>query len=135
MIEGGKRILVLGATSSIAEAVTRIWAKDGGRFVLVGRNRSRLEAVGENLRVLGANDARAIVLDCAKVQPSVELPKIVAILGGLDLVLLAYGVLGNQELLEADPLAVDELIRTNFTSATAWCLAVSAVLKQQRSGA
>ena len=56
-------------------------------------------------------------------------------LGGLDILLLAYGLLGDQAELERDPSAVTKLIQTNFTSAVAWCLAAAAILEKQRAGA
>ena len=39
---GPKRILVLGATSGIAEATCRLWAERGDHLFLVGRNADRL---------------------------------------------------------------------------------------------
>ena len=40
-----KKILVLGATSGIAEATCRIWAAQGAQFFLVARNAEKLAAV------------------------------------------------------------------------------------------
>jgi decaprenylphospho-beta-D-erythro-pentofuranosid-2-ulose 2-reductase len=55
-------------------------------------------------------------------------------LGGLDTLLLAYGKLGDQRQLLSDQAAVLELIRTNFESASAWCLATATILTRQRFG-
>ena len=49
-----QRILVLGATSGIAEASVRIWASRGEDLFLVGRNPDRLAAVAAAARVPGA---------------------------------------------------------------------------------
>ncbi len=49
-----RKILVLGATSGIAEATCRIWARDGASLFLVGRNAAKLEVVAADLRVRGA---------------------------------------------------------------------------------
>jgi len=130
-----KRIAILGAASAIAEAAARIWAAQGARLVLVGRSSERLEAIAADLKARGAAQADALLADCAEADPTFELKRIVGMLGGLDVVLLAYGVLGDQRQLERDPDAAVGLIRTNFTSAAAWCLAVAAVLEHQRSGA
>ena len=86
-------------------------------------------------RARGAAQAEPVVADCAAVDPTSELERIVGILGGLDVVLLAYGVLGDQSELERDPSATADLLRTNFTSAVAWCQAAAAILERQRSGA
>ena len=135
MSESPKRVVILGATSAIAEAAARIWAGQGARFVLVGRNAERLEVIAADLRARGAGQAEVLVADCAEADPVLELSRIFEILGGLDVVLLAYGVLGDQTQLERDPGATADLLRTNFTSAVAWCQAVAAALERQRSGA
>ena len=130
-----KRVAILGATSAIAAAAARIWAVQGACLVLVGRNGERLEAIAADLIARGATQAKALVADCAQVDPASELTRIVEILGGLDVVLLAYGVLGDQAQLERDPAATADLLRTNFNSAAAWCQAAAAILERQRSGA
>jgi decaprenylphospho-beta-D-erythro-pentofuranosid-2-ulose 2-reductase len=130
-----QRVVILGAASAIAEAAARIWAAKGARLVLVGRNAERLEAIAADLKTRGAAEAKILVADCAEVDPASTLISIVDLLGGLDVVLLAYGVLGNQKKLERDPVAVADLMRINFTSAAAWCQAAAAVFERQRSGA
>ncbi len=134
MSDAKKRIVILGAVSAIAEATARLWAGEGARFVLVARDKDRLDSVAQNLLALGASEARSVVLDCASADAKAELSAMVETLGGLDVLLLAYGTLGEQKYLEADPRAAADLIQTNFTSAALWCLAVSAVLERQRSG-
>jgi decaprenylphospho-beta-D-erythro-pentofuranosid-2-ulose 2-reductase len=134
MTKSPKRVVILGATSAIAQAAARIWAGEGARLVLVARNAERLETIAADLKARGAAQAEILVADCAKVEPTAELSRIIEILGGLDVVLLAYGVLGDQAKLERDPVAVADLLRTNFVSAAAWCQAVATVLERQRSG-
>jgi decaprenylphospho-beta-D-erythro-pentofuranosid-2-ulose 2-reductase len=134
MTEPPKRVAILGAASAIAQAAARIWAARGARIALVGRNSERLEAIAADLIVRGAPQAEAVVVDCADADPTSELNRIVQSLGGLDVVLLAYGVLGDQAQLERDPAATAGLLRTNFTSAAAWCQAVAPILERQGSG-
>jgi short-subunit dehydrogenase len=134
MTDGNKRIVILGATSAIAEATARIWAAQGARLVVVARDKGRLDAIAADLKARGATEAATVALDCSKANANIKLDAMVETLGGLDIMLLAYGTLGDQKRLEADPEAVCELIQTNFTSAVAWCLAANAVLERQRSG-
>jgi decaprenylphospho-beta-D-erythro-pentofuranosid-2-ulose 2-reductase len=129
-----KRIIVLGASSAIAEATCRIWAKDGCRFILVGRSAIRLEDIARDLKIRGANEAMPIVLDCVKANAQVSLREMVGRLGGVDIVLLAYAILNEQRNIETDPAALSEIIQTNFTSAAAWAVATSKILEEQRSG-
>jgi short-subunit dehydrogenase len=129
-----QRIVILGAGSTIAEATARIWAGEGARFILVGRDAARLDNIAAHLKTLGANDAMPWPLDCASADAATQLDQMVEALGGLDVLLLAYGVLGDQARLECDPNAVAKLIQTNFTSAVAWCLSAAAVLEKQHAG-
>lgn len=106
----GKRIVILGAASAIAEATARPWATRGARLVLVGRDAARLEAIAADLVTRGAAQAIAWPLDCATADARLQLDQIVEKLGGLDILLLAYGLLGDQAELERDPDAVAKLI-------------------------
>jgi len=130
-----ERIVILGAGSAIARATARLWAARGARLVLVGRDQDRLNAVAADLVARGAAQADCVALDCASADAAAELAKMVEMLGGLDILLLAYGVLGDQTELERDPSAAATLIQTNFTSAAAWCLAAAAIFEKQRAGA
>ena len=45
-----RRVLVLGATSAIAQQVARLYAARGAELFLVARNEERLSAVADDLR-------------------------------------------------------------------------------------
>ena len=92
-----QRVLVLGATSGIAEASIRIWASRGEDLFLVGRNAERLAAVAADARVRGAGFVETAVADLDQTQQHAELmAHAINSLGGLDVAYLAVGVLGNQ---------------------------------------
>ena len=134
MSDAPRRIAILGAASAIAEAAARLWAAGGARFVLVGRDPDRLHAIAADLRARGAAGAEPIVADCAAANAGVELERIAGLLGGLDIVLIAYGVLGDQARLERDADAAQALMQTNFVSAAGWCLAAANRFERQRFG-
>jgi short-subunit dehydrogenase len=129
-----KRIVVLGGLSEIAEATCRLYAKEGAKIVLAGRNESRLDQVAADLRVRGAAqvDVEAIDLATADAEPSIA--KWAQSLGGIDVVLIAYGALGDQQTLERDLAAAAALIDVNFRSAVLWCLAAANHLEAARGG-
>ena len=52
---GPRRILVLGATSGIAEACIRLWANRGDALYLVARNADKLAVVAADARTRGAS--------------------------------------------------------------------------------
>lgn len=135
MTGAAKRIVILGAASAIAEAAARIWAAQGARLILVGRDSERLDMIAADLKARGAAEVIPWTLDYAAPGASAALGEMAGRLGGLDILLLAYGVLGDQAALERDPDAVARLIQINFTSAAAWCLAAASILEKQRAGA
>src|SRR5258708_32214755 len=59
----GKRVIVLGALSAIGEATARLFAAEGGRLVLAGRNAERLRQGANDLAARGAADARVWPID------------------------------------------------------------------------
>jgi short-subunit dehydrogenase len=130
-----KRIIILGAASAIAEATARIWAAENARLALVGRRADRLQAIAADLSARGAAAVEPVVADCASADAASMLDMIAKKTGGLDVVLVAYGVLGDQSELERDPKAAADLLQTNFLSAAQWCLAAANWFERQRSGA
>ncbi len=128
-----QNIIVLGATSAMAEAACRLWAEDGAHLLLAGRNAARLEEIADDLRVRGAQ-AETHVADLASAEAAKSFGEMVGRLGGVDVVLLAYGVLGDQTRSEAEPKEALDIIAANFSSAAAWCLEAAKVLERQRHG-
>ena len=99
------KILVLGATSAIAQAAARLWAARGDELLLVARSAGRLEAVADDLRTRGGKVEIFVQdLDDASLYPRLVQP--------VGLVLLAQGVLGDPG--ETDPAAVERVLRTNL---------------------
>ncbi len=113
-----QRILALGATSAIAEATLRLFAERGASFVLLGRTPHKLAAVRDDLQTRGAAAATAVVadLDDTAAHPAL-LAQAVEAMGGIDLALVAHGVLGEQSQAERDFAAAEAILRTNFLSA------------------
>ena len=112
------RVLVIGATSAIAEATARRYASRGARLHLVGRNEQRLQAIAQDLAVRGAPAATVAVHDLDRLDGHAALvDEAAAALGGIDLALIAHGVLPSQEACDADPSAVLAQFTTNGTSA------------------
>jgi NAD(P)-dependent dehydrogenase (short-subunit alcohol dehydrogenase family) len=105
--------------------------------LLAGRRADRLDAIATDLRVRGAANVLIEVQDLGAVPASEVtglLAGFVAQLGGLDHVLLAYGVLGEQALAERQPTVAADIIQVNFSSAALWALAVANQLETQGAG-
>jgi decaprenylphospho-beta-D-erythro-pentofuranosid-2-ulose 2-reductase len=112
---GPRKILVLGATSGIAEATCRIWAAQGASLFLVGRNAEKLAAVAADLKTRGASyvDTAVADLDDTDQHPAL-LAHAINSLTGMDIAFLAHGILGDQAQAEQDFNTAAQIIHTNF---------------------
>ena len=117
-------ILVLGATSAIAQAYARRRAAEGARFVLVGRQPDHLATVGADLLARGAGAADAVAFDLAEVgQIASRARQLRDQFGEPSEIVVAYGRLGDQSESEQDIEAAKTVLDTNFNSAALWLLA------------
>jgi short-subunit dehydrogenase len=110
-----RKILVLGATSGIAEATCRIWATQGASLFLVARNPQKLAAVAADLRTRGATYVGTAVADLDDTDNHPELlAHAVNSLTGMDIAYFAHGILGDQAEAEQDFNAAAQIIYTNY---------------------
>lgn len=128
-----QKILIIGATSAIAESVARLYAARGAALYLVGRSAAKLDAIAADLRVRGAQHVHTGVLDVNDVVAhGALLDNAWAALGGVDTVLIAHGTLPDQAACDA---SVDLSLREFATNGTS-TIALSAALAQRlQSGA
>jgi hypothetical protein len=97
-----RRALIVGATSAIAQATARILAARGDRIFLAARSPERLEMVRQDLAVRGAGSVDVMALDANDRARHAELlARAEQAMGGLDLLLVAHGVLSDQKACEA----------------------------------
>jgi decaprenylphospho-beta-D-erythro-pentofuranosid-2-ulose 2-reductase len=110
-----QKILVLGATSGIAEATCRIWAAQGASLFLVARNAEKLAAVAADLKTRGASyiDTAVADLDETEQHPAL-LAHAINSLTGMDIAYLAHGILGDQTHAEQNFDSAAQIIHTNF---------------------
>ncbi len=107
---------------------------EGSRLFLVGRNAERLEAIAADLRVRGATEVVVHAGDLGTIDPADVTAEASTKLGSLDVILLAYGILGDQRECERDLAAAAQMIDINFRSAALWGLAAANQLEKQHSG-
>jgi short-subunit dehydrogenase len=125
-----RRVLVLGATSAIAQQVARLYAARGADLFLVARNAERLAAVADDLRVRGASVATAVAdLD----DPSLH-DEILAGAAPLDVVFLAHGVLGDARESMRDAGAAEAVLRTDLVAPVALLTLAAQRLEAQGKG-
>ena len=119
------KILILGATSAIAQAYARRRAAQGASFILAGRREDRLAAIAADLTASGAAAAQPFLADRAAMDGIEEAARTLrARFGAPDEIVIAYGVLGEQAQAERDLAQARAIIDANFTSAALWILAL-----------
>lgn len=130
-----QNILVFGASSEIAQQTIRLFATDGVRFLLVGRDQAKLAIVAKDLTARGAEVLAPV---CQDLSDPATLPQLVSGLKALmprwDLVLVAHGLLGKQAQAEQDMQHAELIIRTNFTSVIMLLTPIANHLAQQGQG-
>src|SRR5579862_8055909 len=93
-----ERIVILGATSEIAQQTQRLLAGQQKEMLLVARSAERLQSVAADLRVRGAKQVIEYVCDLADVSQHADLLSFVhEHFPEFDSVLLAYGTMLPQE--------------------------------------
>ncbi|WP_367345023.1 SDR family oxidoreductase [Stenotrophomonas bentonitica] len=115
-----QKILIIGATSAIAEAVARVYATRAASVFLVARNATRLDTIAADLRVRGARRVDSAVLDVNDIdEHAVVLDTAWATLEGVDTVLIAHGTLPDQAACDASVEVSLMEFATNGTSTIA----------------
>jgi decaprenylphospho-beta-D-erythro-pentofuranosid-2-ulose 2-reductase len=127
---------VLGGTSEIGLATARkLVAARTRRVVLAARDSARAEAAADELRRAGAEQAEVVAFDAADTgSHPAFVDQVFDRHGDIDCVLVAFGVLGDQEVLASDPAAAVESVTVNYTGVVSVSIAVAERLRRQGHG-
>lgn len=130
-----KKILIVGATSAIAEATARRFAQKRAHLYLLARNRDRLEALAGDLKIRGAAavDHAAFDANDFASHPAV-LDAATRAMGGLDVVLIAHGTLGDQKACEQSFERTLAELNTNAISVISLLTPLANYFEAQRRG-
>ncbi|MYZ09666.1 decaprenylphospho-beta-D-erythro-pentofuranosid-2-ulose 2-reductase [Streptomyces sp. SID2999] len=127
-------LLVLGGTSEIALATARRLIARRTRTVwLAGRPGPALDRAAGRLAALGA-DVRTVAFDALDPESHEAVLGKVFAEGTVDMVLLAFGVLGDQARDEREPLRAVRVAATNYTGAVSAGLVAAGALQDQGHG-
>src|SRR5690606_39155674 len=127
-----KRILIIGATSSVAANVARLCARTGNKLYLLGRSEEKLTRLREELAGQVVGSQALDFNDCARNAPAIE--RAYSALGGIDIALIAHGLLGDQERSEHDFEEAELTITTNYTSVISQLIVLANLLEKQGRG-
>ncbi|MEN7549611.1 SDR family oxidoreductase [Rapidithrix thailandica] len=126
-------ILILGATSDMAQACAYRFAKAGCQLILASRKVSRLAPLQSDLEIkhqvkvhLAEFDACAYITHTQFYQSLPSKP---------DVVILAFGILGEQEIAQKDDFAeAHKIIDANYTGAVSILNIIANDFEQRKSG-
>ena len=127
-------LLLLGGTSDIALAVARTYAQSGRlRVVLAARPSARRDAAVAELQVLGCR-VEALDFDARAPHTHAGVVADAAAGGDLDVSVVAYGVLGDNEQAWTDVDAAVELAEVNYVGPVATGVALAGEVRKQGHG-
>lgn len=98
-----KKILIYGACSAIATATARLFAENGAELMFIASNATKLEALIADFGVRYGKKPKYLVHNATDIDTlKATFDKAIDILGDLDVILIAHGVLPDQEKAEQD---------------------------------
>jgi decaprenylphospho-beta-D-erythro-pentofuranosid-2-ulose 2-reductase len=133
---GTRSLLVLGGDSDIGNATAKALIAGHTREVLLaGRNLDRLEVRAKALREAGATRVEVAAFDADDVDShEAFFAETFGRFERFDVVLLAFGVLGEQAAVERDPSATVAVARTNYLGAASVAVHAAERLRRQGQG-
>ncbi len=130
-----RKILIIGATSAIAEATARKFAKNNSKLFLLGRNIERLTSIVQDLRVRGADKVEMASFDVNDLGRHEEIiDQAISSLQGLDIVLIAHGTLPDQKKCENSTSNTLAEMNTNLVSTISMLTYLANFFEKQGEG-
>jgi decaprenylphospho-beta-D-erythro-pentofuranosid-2-ulose 2-reductase len=127
-------LLLLGGTSEIGLAVAATFAGARPlRIVLAGRPGARLDEAAEQLRAQGS-PVSVLPFDARRPETHTEVIEKAFADGDIDVTLVAFGILGDQEAAWTDVAAARELAEVNYVGAVTVGVALAERLRRQGHG-
>lgn len=129
-------VLVLGGGSDIAVAACKeLVARRAARVVLAARKPEACDAAAAELRAAGASEVHAVHFDATDLAShELFVGSVFDRFGDFDLVIVAFGVLGDQDRAERDAAAALEIVQTNYTGAVSVSVPLAERLRTQGHG-
>ncbi len=128
-------ILLLGARSEIGLAtVTRLLADDPAPVVLAARRSADLDGPAELVEQAGATAVHRLEFDADDLSGHRKVLDEAAALGPLDVVILAFGVLGEQARAEVDAAHAVAVVHTDYTAHVGLLTELAQTLRAQGRG-
>ena len=113
-----QRALILGAKSTIAQAIARRLAREGYGLILAARNSSQMEPFAADVKMRFKQEVGLVEFDALEWNTLSSFPdRLQREFGEFHLVVLVVGYLGEQGKAIRDTAEMQQILHTNFTGA------------------
>jgi len=130
-----RNIIILGATSGIAQATTKELIEDDVYFHLVARNKNKLKIVADDLTARGCGKVDCYEFDFNELNSHEQLvEKISGSLDSIDILFVSYGIMYSQIDCENNVSKAIEQVNSNYTSVVSLLVLFSQRMSQQKCG-
>jgi short-subunit dehydrogenase len=130
-----KNVVIVGATSAIAQAAARIYASRGDNLFLIGRNEAKLTTLAAELRTRGAAAVETRTFDAQQPNDHASLiAGAISHLGSVDTAILAHGELVSEESCRTEWSAAQRCYEVNLLSPIACLIPLAKYMEQRRQG-
>ena len=130
-----KNILVIGATSAIAQAFIERMAVSDNKLFLVARDKDKLNTIKNDLRIKKNTNIATFILDVNDYNNHDNVfNKAKSCLGKIDIIFMAHGTLPNQAECEEKVETTVYEFGINALSTIVLCLKAAKIFEEQKSG-
>lgn len=130
----GKVAIVTGATSGMGRATAVLFAKEGAKVVVTGRNEERAQAVVDEIKANGG-EAIYVIVDASKVEDCKKIfDATMEAFGTVDILVNNAGMLSMSPLLEVSIEEWNKVFAVNVTSALYLTQLCAPVMKEKGKG-
>ncbi|GAB6070809.1 SDR family oxidoreductase [Thiomicrorhabdus hydrogeniphila] len=130
-----QNIVIIGATSAIAQATLKMYAAQNNNLFLVARNSEQLNVIAEDAKIRGANQVESQAIDLTDLaQHSHLIETIYQTYPQIDIVLIAHGTLPNQQACQDNVETALQEINTNAISTISLLTLLANKFETQKSG-
>ena len=129
-----KRIVIIGATSSIAEHCARLWVQEPIDLTLVGRNQIKLDKIAQDLKV--RSQQSVITTRVANFEDPIAIDELVSELSEkpVDIALIAHGSLPDQQECQSNLALNKETLEINGVSPVLFAEAFASHMERHNHG-
>lgn len=128
-----KSVLILGATSDIAQAIAKKYAAEGWGLTLAARNAQELDAIASDLKIRSSAEVRTALFDAVAFDTHPAFYESLEVKP--DAVIAVFGYMGDQLLARTDFSEVLNTIQVNFTGMVSILNLVAADFEARGTGA